>query len=110
MLDRSLSGLVEHVGRSTSANTLLDWPVTKIEYSSSGAVLTSHRGRKMRCKHVIITVPVTVLQREDILFMPPLPQYKRAAIQRVKMSNAIKVSPVIIRPVDNMQAKETRAL
>lgn len=92
MLDRSLSGLVEHIGRSTNAKTLLDWPVTRIEYSRSGAVLTSHSGRKLRCRHVIITVPIAVLQREDILFRPPLPQYKRAAIQRVKMSNAIKVS------------------
>lgn len=47
--------------------------------------------RQIRCQHVLVTVPITVLQREDITFMPPLPQVKQQAIQRVKMSNAIKV-------------------
>lgn len=40
---------------------------------------------------MVVTVPITVLQREDIIFLPPLPQLKQQAIQRVKMSNAIKV-------------------
>ncbi len=48
--------------------------------------------RQIRCKHVLVTVPITVLQREDITFAPPLPQLKQQAIQRVKMSNAIKVT------------------
>jgi len=48
--------------------------------------------RQIRCKHVLVTVPISVLQREDITFAPPLPQLKRQAIQRVKMSNAIKVT------------------
>lgn len=48
--------------------------------------------RQIRCKHVLVTVPITVLQREDITFVPPLPQLKQQAIQRVKMSNAIKVT------------------
>lgn len=47
--------------------------------------------RQLRAKHVLLTVPVTVLQRGDILFTPPLPEAKQNAIQRVKMSNAVKV-------------------
>lgn len=50
-----------------------------------------HAFRRIRCRHVVVTVPITVLQREDITFSPPLPQLKQQAIQRVKMSNAIKV-------------------
>lgn len=47
--------------------------------------------RQIRCRHVVVTVPITVLQRDDITFLPPLPPLKQQAIQRVKMSNAIKV-------------------
>ena len=55
-----------------------------------------HAFRQIRCQHVVVTVPITVLQREDITFSPPLPQLKQQAIQRVKMSNAIKVlCPVV---------------
>ena len=44
----------------------------------------------------MVTVPITVLQREEITFTPPLPQLKQQAIQRVKMSNAIKVRLAVV--------------
>ena len=45
----------------------------------------------MRCRHAIVTCPLAVLQRGDVAFHPPLPAAKLAALDRVKMSNAIKV-------------------
>ena len=36
-----------------------------------------------------------MLQQERILFSPPLPADKRAAISRIKMSNAVKVSLLV---------------
>ena len=47
--------------------------------------------RQVRCRHVVVTCPLAVLQRGDVAFRPPLPAPKLAALDRVKMSNAIKV-------------------
>ena len=143
VLDRSLQALVQHLSRTLEKNTLLQWPVSRIEHSAAGARLygpsgehssflffgavllyrrgfqwkegcTSYislhypsyqsiklfdskkqfrlpAGNVVECRHVILTVPILMLQRERILFSPPLPAAKRAAISRVKMSNAMKV-------------------
>lgn len=96
LLDRSVSRVTDYIGRSTDANLLLDWPVHSIEYSIHGASLRGSGGRQIRCGKVIITVPILALQRDDILFKPPLPPEKRSAIERIQMSNAVKVSTSIL--------------
>lgn len=45
----------------------------------------------VKCRHVIITVPILALQKQTICFSPALPSQKMDAIARVKMSNAVKV-------------------
>ncbi len=50
-----------------------------------------HAGSVVECRHVIVTVPILMLQQERIRFSPPLPADKTGAISRVKMSNAMKV-------------------
>ena len=91
LLDRSVSRVTDHIGRSTDANLLLSWPVHSIEYSGHGAVIKGSGGRQIRCRKVVITVPVLALQRGDIVFKPPLPPEKISAIERIQMSNAVKV-------------------
>ena len=48
-------------------------------------------GAMLHCRHVIVTVPLLMLQRGCISFQPPLPPAKIGAISRIKMSNAVKV-------------------
>lgn len=50
-------------------------------------------GASLHCRHVIVTVPLLMLQRDCISFQPALPPAKLAAISRIKMSNAVKVGP-----------------
>ena len=47
--------------------------------------------RQLRCRYAVVTCALAVLQRGDVAFHPPLPAAKLAALDRVKMSNAIKV-------------------
>ena len=61
-------------------------------------MLTSVGGKRLRCRHVLVTVPITILQRQDILFKPPLPSAKMAAIERIKMGNAVKVYLATLLP------------
>lgn len=86
-----MSRITDHLGRSSDANLLLEWPVHSIQYSAAGAVLSSYGGRKLRCSKVVITVPITGLKEGGMLFKPPLPPWKTSAISRIKMSNAVKV-------------------
>ncbi len=53
--------------------------------------LCLHAGSVVQCRRVIVTVPIMMLQQERIIFSPPLPAEKTAAISRIKMSNAVKV-------------------
>jgi monoamine oxidase len=69
-------------------------PVTRIDYNGSGdsrVTLTCQNGRRVRCKAVIVTVPIRILQDGVIAFTPPLPAPKQGALQRIKMGNVIKV-------------------
>ena len=93
ILDRPISGITDHIARPVEGNILLDWPVHSIEYGAQGALVCGRGGRKIRCLHVVVSVPLLVLQREDILFKPPLPEAKLGAMSRLKMSNAVKASP-----------------
>lgn len=91
VLDRSLSKVVQHIGNSLSAQTLLNWPLHRVELSPGSVALTSLRGERLRCRHLVLTLPLAILQRGDVLFRPPLPEHKLGALSRIKMSNAVKV-------------------
>jgi len=91
ILDRPVSGITDHIACPIEGNILLDWPVHGIEHGPRGAVVSGRGGRKIRCLHVVVSVPILILQREDILFKPPLPPAKLGAIGRLRMSNAVKV-------------------
>ncbi|DBA73197.1 TPA: hypothetical protein ACH3X1_011273 [Trebouxia sp. C0004] len=98
VLDCPLSDLVKHIAKDLNRQIHCNCPVSRIEHDSNGALIRLYGGRQIRCKHVLVTVPITVLQREEITFVPPLPQLKQQAIQRVKMSNAIKVIMMFAQP------------
>ena len=93
VLDRPLSVLTEHLAKDSSAEIILSCPVVCIQRSGSRVLVTCGRGRQISCEYVILAVPLRILQRGDILFQPQLPVWKQKAIQRLKMSNAVKVRP-----------------
>jgi hypothetical protein len=54
--------------------------------------LTGAHGARIAARKVVVTAPLKVLQSGRIHFQPPLPPAKQAAIQRLRMGNAVKVS------------------
>eukprot|EP00891_Asterochloris_glomerata_P008389 jgi/Astpho2/8389/e_gw1.00122.39.1_t len=98
VLDRSLRDVAAHLAASVQSNIRLRWPVTFIRRDAGGVTLQGPPGRQVRCRHVVVTCPLAVLQRGDVAFRPPLPAPKLAALDRVKMSNAIKVILVFSKP------------
>ena len=92
LLDRSLRHLVEHIGEPSHRQTALQWPVCRIFHSPSGAMVYGPRGTRLHARHVLVTVPLAILKRGDIVFEPPLSKRKQAALQRLQMSTAVKVA------------------
>jgi monoamine oxidase len=65
-------------------------PVTRVEYGEDGVVVHTAR-RAYRGAHAVVTVSVGVLRAGKIAFEPPLPAWKREAIERLRMGHMQKV-------------------
>lgn len=93
VLDRPLSALVDRLREGLDVRTAHQ--VSFIQYGASkekgGVAVRCTNGEVFVCEHVVVTVPITILQAGEIAFDPPLPSAKAEAIQRLKMSNALKV-------------------
>ncbi|MCY4095009.1 MAG: FAD-dependent oxidoreductase, partial [Gammaproteobacteria bacterium] len=60
-------------------------PVTGIDYSETGVVLTTARGEGLEAARVVVTAPLGVLKEGVIAFVPELPAPKRRAIDDLGM-------------------------
>lgn len=65
-------------------------PVTRIEYGEDGVEVEAG-GRRYRAAQALVTVSVGVLQAGGIAFEPPLPEWKRRAIEGLQMGHMQKV-------------------
>lgn len=67
------------------AQLSLNATVKKISYSSNGASVTLTDGRRFTADHVLTTFSLGVLQNDDVVFDPPLPDWKQEALQGMTM-------------------------
>lgn len=69
---------------AAGTNILLNHEVTQVDYSGASVdVLTNHGS--FQANHVLVTVPIGVLQAGRIAFNPTLPRSKREAIRKLRM-------------------------
>ncbi len=78
--------LVEHL--ATGLDVRLGQPVTTIEHGDDGCVVTT-AVESFHCDRVVVTVPVSVLQRRHIAFRPEVPDH-HAAADRLRMASLEK--------------------
>lgn len=71
-------------GLAKDINIKLDMPVKQINYLGDQVEIITPK-EIFKCDKVIVTVPLGVLQKQNITFNPILPDYKQAAIQNLKM-------------------------
>jgi len=77
-----------YISQSIQLNTI----VRTVDYSNPSYVsVITQAGTELRADKVIIATPVTVLQQDDITFVPALPADKQSAIDSVKMGAGLKV-------------------
>lgn len=85
------SFLRDHIAHAFWDQIQTGRPIVRIDTSGDRVVLTDTDGQSLEADAVLLTVPVTVIQRGKIEFVPPLSDAKRAAFDAVDMPNGIKV-------------------
>jgi monoamine oxidase len=84
--DTLINGLAKPFRNKIKLNT----PVTQINYQDpNNIIVTTQSGAKYKAQYVICTVPIGVLQHNDIQFIPQLPKDKRKAIHTDLQMNAL---------------------
>lgn len=87
--------LIDHLARDLDIR--LDAEVTRIAYDDAGVTVETAQ-EVLRADRVIVTVPLGVLKADVIVFDPPLPQAKRAAVERLGFGLLDKVVLVFDEP------------
>ncbi|MEI7864985.1 MAG: FAD-dependent oxidoreductase [Chthoniobacterales bacterium] len=61
--------------------------VIRVVHNHDGVSATTSQGLEIRAKKIILTVPLGILKKGSIVFEPPLPEEKDAAIRRIGFGN-----------------------
>ncbi|MCW1969656.1 MAG: FAD-dependent oxidoreductase [Anaerolineae bacterium] len=72
-------------------NIRLNTPVWQVNWQADGAEVVTDDGQRLRARHVVVTVPVSLLQMGMLQFNPPLPAAKRRALHALEMGQAYKL-------------------
>lgn len=75
----------EAAGFLQPAQVLLNAVVKTISYSPRGVNVTLTSGEHFEADYVLTTFSLGVLQNDDVIFDPPLPDWKQEAIQGMTM-------------------------
>lgn len=89
--NRSCSEIINQQFSEQINQTQLNVQVVSIDYSGPKIVLTDQVGNINECDKVIITVPVTILQQNNISFNPVLNAAKLEALSRIGMDRGMKI-------------------
>jgi len=89
-LDPGLATVVQKLAENLDIR--LEWVVKSINYETPDEIkITNQKGETVVCQRVVVAVPITILQDNDIQFIPSLPKYKTEAINNIKMYSAMKI-------------------
>lgn len=77
-------------GLATGLDIRLNQVVNRIDWSASGAQVTTAEVR-VDARHVVVTVPVGVLQSEELVISPALPSAVSTALSNLAMNDFEKV-------------------
>lgn len=65
--------------------------VVSINYEAALLKVTDNSGNHYKADKILITVPLSILQKQIIDFAPTLPQWKIDAINNIRMGNGMKI-------------------
>jgi monoamine oxidase len=74
-----------------SESIVLNKPVIEINYEADKIITKTADNESYEADKILVTVPIKMLQNDQIAFQPELPQEKREAIGKVFMGDGIKI-------------------
>lgn len=86
--------LIRYLADPLGDGILFDTRVRAIHWSSDGVRILAERdgeATQIRARRAIVTLPIGVLRDDDVVFSPPLPPEKRAAIDALAMGPVLRV-------------------
>lgn len=83
--------LIDKMVEELDIPILFNQNVKLIDYSGDTVAVITQSGVEYQATYVLVTVPLGVLQKGDLLFNPHLPQANRTAINKLKMGLLDKV-------------------
>ncbi len=81
--------------------------IHQIDYQNQEITLTSTQGETWKADKVLITIPLTQLQKQAINFQPTLPPAKQRAIESLQLGNVMKL---ILRFKESFWKENTGAI
>jgi monoamine oxidase len=81
----------EYVVPSISSKISFDVQIVSVDYQGDKVIATDNNGQTYEADKLIITVPLKILQDNDIIFSPPLPSAHSNAIQDAPIWGGLKV-------------------
>jgi monoamine oxidase len=84
-----MSKLPQAMAASLKADIIMNAPVESIATSRNGVKIKCANGRKFEAKHVVCTIPASVLR--SVTFDPGLPTIQAAAISNIPYGQAVSI-------------------
>lgn len=97
LANRSLLSVLEEKCKKVIPKVVLNKQIKRIDFSNERISLEDAQVQRQFVDKVIITVPLTVLQANDLQFTPALPEAKITAIKNIGMGAGMKVVLVFNR-------------
>ncbi|HNW00026.1 MAG TPA: FAD-dependent oxidoreductase, partial [Chitinophagales bacterium] len=92
MLDQSYLDIVTTVFfTGVLPSIVYNKQVNQIDYAGSGVSVTCEDGSTFTADKILVTVPLSILQNNEIDFVPELPAYKTTAINTIGMGGGMKI-------------------
>lgn len=89
--NRSLLSVIEETFSDVLDKINFNTIVSSIDYSGDKVSLTAANGEVYEADKVIVTVPITILQSNDITFIPTLSSERTDAFARIGMDRGMKI-------------------
>lgn len=86
-LSDCLQPMIDELVNELQFNQVVDY----VGYNSNEVVVTTSKGKKFKADKILVTVPLSILRNESILFDPPLPQDKLKAAKEIGMGEGMKI-------------------
>lgn len=79
------------IAQEVKSNIITNAQVISVDYQQQRILLTDQANRTYQADKVIVTVPISILKRNDISFIPPLPDEKITAFSKFGMGPGMKI-------------------